>query len=56
MEHASIALSRFAPCSGDRIVFVADFPDGQALYLVTLPLFEDGFESGDTTAWSSTVP
>ena len=49
-------LSRFAFCSRDRIVFVAGFQDGSAIYLVTLPMFQDGFESGDTTAWSQTVP
>ena len=25
-------------------------------YLCTLPLFADGFESGNTSAWSATVP
>jgi hypothetical protein len=33
------------------------FADGSsAVYLASLVLFSDGFESGDTSAWSITVP
>jgi hypothetical protein len=50
---------------GDQIVFRAVFDDptapfgqGLALWVATLAgtLFGDGFESGDTSAWSLTVP
>jgi len=44
--------------SEDRIVVGADsqVPGGAAYVFLLPPLFADGFESGDTSAWSMTVP
>jgi len=51
--------------SGTRIVFGSDWGDGQTVdtYVIELPsfgpsstVFTDGFESGGTGAWSTTVP
>jgi hypothetical protein len=36
-------------------VYLADQSDGLAVFL-ECGLFTDGFESGDTSAWSATVP
>jgi hypothetical protein len=48
--------------SGDTVMVSALFDDHSGLtdagsvYVYRLPLFFDGFESGDTTAWSHSVP
>lgn len=44
--------------SGDRVVVGApsQLPGGAAYVLLLPPLFADGFETGDTGAWSMTVP
>lgn len=42
---------------GDRLLFTAHDPNiGYELLGFTLPTFSDGFESGDTSKWSNTVP
>jgi ELWxxDGT repeat protein len=41
---------------GDRLLFAAnDGTAGSELWALDLPLFDDGFESGDLTAWSGGV-
>lgn len=41
---------------GDRVGFGVELSGGSAaLFVADLPFFTDGFESGDTTAWSTTV-
>ncbi len=47
--------NQFVPSNG-RIFFPADDGSGEELWAVSLFLFEDGFESGNSTAWSATVP
>ena len=45
-----------AGADADRVVFhVAFESERQGLYEVRLPFFRDGFESGDTAAWTETV-
>ena len=41
---------------GDLYFVATQTSTGQELWRLPLPLLEDGFESGDTSAWSSTVP
>jgi hypothetical protein len=50
-----------AAISGDTVVIGApgDNDDGWrsgAVYLFSIPLFSDGFETNDTSAWAATVP
>jgi hypothetical protein len=41
----------------DGYVYLAEMDAGMAIFLECgLEIFADGFESGDTSAWSSTVP
>jgi hypothetical protein len=47
--------SRVAGLGGDRFVVVWSIGDVWGRRFV-VPLFADGFESGDTSAWASTVP
>lgn len=56
-----VSLPIFFPhCTNDRVVLVPKFLEETVerpkLCLASLPLFQDGFESGETTAWSNTVP
>lgn len=50
------------PGSGQRVayadgrIYVADYDAGLTILGCSPELFADGFESGDTTAWDSTVP
>jgi hypothetical protein len=46
MLEISHSLELFKPGSPSSVAFGLDGP----------PVFEDGFESGDTSAWSDTVP
>ena len=41
--------------SGDYLFFAADDGSGDELHAIALFLFDDGFESNDTSAWSLTV-
>ena len=41
--------------SGDFLYFEADDGTGEELFALGLILFDDGFESNDTSAWSATV-
>ena len=42
---------------GDALYFSAWRPaTGRELYSYHLPMFADGFETGDSTSWSSTTP
>ncbi len=41
----------------DFVFFTADdMVNGRELWAVDIPFFRDGFEQGDTTSWSATVP
>ena len=42
--------------AGERLFFSADDGSGRELWAVPLFLFDDGFESADTAAWSATSP
>ena len=42
--------------SGDFLYFEADDGTGEELFALGLILFDDGFESNDTSAWSATSP
>ena len=42
--------------SGDLLYFVADDGTGAELWATPLFLFDDGFESAGTTAWSAVSP
>ncbi len=42
---------------GDRSAFAAELDDGRrAIFVADFELFGDGFETGDASAWSATVP
>ncbi len=41
--------------SGDYLYFAADDGSGEELFAIGRILFDDGFESNDTSAWSATV-
>lgn len=43
------------PLSGPALVWSRS-ADGTAVTMTSAPIFSDGFESGDLTAWSSSVP
>ena len=42
--------------SAGRLYFAADDGSGDELWAVAEFLFDDGFESANTAAWSATVP
>jgi ELWxxDGT repeat protein len=48
--------SRRLVASGHLLYFGADDGSGEELFALRLSLFDDGFESGTTAAWSAVSP
>jgi ELWxxDGT repeat protein len=52
----SLFVQRPIVASDGRIYFAANGGDGEELWAIEPPLFDDGFESQDTDAWSDAAP